>query len=63
MTTTVGIGCDELKKEKKKACVSPESFSYNLVPLNDTCISDRLYNNIYTLNIKKLIIVKESVEV
>ena len=30
---------------------------------DDTCISGRLYNNIYKLNIKKLIIVKESVEI
>ena len=25
-------------------------------PSNDTCVSDRLYNSIYTLNVKKLII-------
>ena len=28
MTTVLSaLGCDELKKEKKKACVLPESFS------------------------------------
>ena len=51
-----------LKKEKSLACV--------LIVLlikpgltNDTCVSDRLYNSIYTLTIKKLISVKELVEV